>query len=51
MAATPYISLYDQRVAMVQRVIEHNSNLDTEKAKAVAVLILDAIDHIPEKIR
>jgi hypothetical protein len=51
MTATPYVSLYDQRVAMVQRVIEQNSKLRTERAKAIAVLVLDAIDHIPEKIR
>jgi hypothetical protein len=51
MTAAPYVSLYDQRVAMVQRVIEQNSKLRAERAKAIAVLVLDAIDHIPEKIR
>lgn len=51
MTTKPYVSLYDQRVAMVQHVIEQNSKFSAQKAKAMAVMVLDAIDHVPEKIR
>jgi hypothetical protein len=51
MTATPYISLYAHRVAMVQKVIEQNSKLGNKKSAELAVLVLHAIDHIPETVR
>jgi hypothetical protein len=51
MTATPYVSLYEQRIALVQDVIVQNSKLGTEKSAELAVLILHAIDHVPEIMR
>jgi hypothetical protein len=51
MIATPYTSLYDHRVEMVRNVIEQNSKLGTKRSADLAVLVLHAIDHIPEAVR
>ena len=51
MTATPSVSLYEQRVALVQDVIVQNSKLGTKKSAELAVLILHAIDHVPETMR
>jgi hypothetical protein len=51
MTATPYTSLYEHRVEMVRSVLEQNSNLGAMRSAEVAVLVLHAIDHIPETVR
>ena len=48
---TVYVSRYDQRVRMVADALTKNSSLTDEAAVALAVHVLDALDHIPEKIR
>ena len=51
MPETTYISRYDQRVALVQTVLQKESKLGDKVAHGLAVQILHAIDHIPEAIR
>jgi hypothetical protein len=46
-----YISLYDQRVQLVAHALEQNSKLSETEAVELAVHVLYAIDHIPEKVR
>jgi hypothetical protein len=48
---TTYVSLYDLRVEMVQKALRANSSLDETAAHDLAVHVLDALDHIPEKAR
>jgi hypothetical protein len=48
---TPYVSLYEHRVALVQNVLVQNSKLGAEKSAELAALVLHAIDHIPETVR
>ena len=51
MAATTYVSLYDQRVQLVAHALMQNSKLGEKAAVDLAVHVLSAIDHIPEKVR
>jgi hypothetical protein len=46
-----YVSLYDQRVRLVADTLMQNSKLSDKKAVELAVHVLYAIDHIPEKVR
>ena len=46
-----YMSLYDQRVQLVAQALEQHSKLDEKAAGELAVHVLHAIDHIPEKVR
>ena len=46
-----YLSLYDQRIQLVAHALEQNSKLSEKDASALAVHVLYAIDHIPEKVR
>jgi hypothetical protein len=46
-----YISLYDQRVLLVAHALKQNSKLGETEAAELAVHVLYAIDHIPEKVR
>jgi hypothetical protein len=46
-----YTSLYDQRIQLVAHALEQNSKLDEKTAAELAVHVLYAIDHIPEKVR
>jgi hypothetical protein len=46
-----YVSLYDQRVRLVAHALMHNSKLEEKAASELAVHVLHAIDHIPEKVR
>jgi len=48
---TVYISLYDQRLRLVADALVQNSQLDEKVAHDLAVHVLYAIDHIPEKLR
>lgn len=51
MPDSPFVSRYEQRVAFVQDVLEKNSALAGEAARALAVKVVYAIDHIPEPVR
>jgi hypothetical protein len=46
-----YISLYDQRIRLVADALEQNSGLGEAEALELAVHVLHAIDHVPEKVR
>ena len=46
-----YVSLYDLRVKLVQKALLDHSELDDKRAFDLAVHVLDALDHIPEKAR
>jgi hypothetical protein len=46
-----YISLYDQRVRLVAYALMKNSKLGEKAALELAVHVLHAIDHVPEKVR
>ena len=50
-ATTVYVSRYDQRVRMVAAALTKNSALTDDDAVALAKHVLDALDHIPEKVR
>src|SRR3954453_5567140 len=46
-----YISRYDQRVKLVAAALTQNSELTEDVAVELAKHVLDALDHIPEKVR
>ena len=46
-----YISQYDRRVRLVADALTQNSKLTDEAAVELARHVLDALDHIPEKVR
>jgi hypothetical protein len=46
-----YITLHDQRVRLVADALKRNSKLGESEAMQLAVHVLSAIDHIPEKVR
>lgn len=46
-----FISLYDRRVILVRDQIMAHSALDKDRASAIAVHVLHALDTIPEHIR
>lgn len=46
-----YVSAYDHRVELVTNAIVEHSELTRETAVQLAVHVLHAIDHIPEKVR
>jgi hypothetical protein len=46
-----YVSLYDLRVQLVQKALKDHSTLDDKTSFDLAVHVLDALDHIPEKSR
>jgi hypothetical protein len=48
---TVYVSRYDQRVKLVATALTQNSKLTEEVAVDLAKHVLDALDHIPEKVR
>lgn len=48
---TVYVSRYDQRVNLVAAALTKNSKLSEKAAVELAKHVLDALDHIPEKIR
>jgi uncharacterized protein DUF6307 len=50
-AARNYISLYDQRIQLVAHALTQHSKLSEKDAADLAVHVLYAIDHIPEKVR
>jgi uncharacterized protein DUF6307 len=48
---TVYVSRYDQRVNLVANALTQNSKLTEDAAVELAKHVLNALDHIPEKIR
>lgn len=46
-----YTTLYEQRVRLVAYALRQNSKLGETAALELAVHVLHAIDHIPEKVR
>jgi hypothetical protein len=48
---TVYVSRYDQRVKLVANALTQNSKLTDDVAVELAKHVLDALDHIPEKVR
>jgi hypothetical protein len=48
---TVYVSRYDQRVKLVATALTQNSKLTEEAAVDLAKHVLNALDHIPEKVR
>jgi hypothetical protein len=46
-----YTSLYEQRVELVARSLMQHSELEEKTATDLAVHVLHAIDHVPEKLR
>ena len=46
-----YISRYDRRVRLVADALTQNSELTDDAAVELAKHVLDALDHIPEKVR
>jgi hypothetical protein len=51
MTTVEYISLYDLRVKLVQDALTKHSTLGDNASHNLAVQVLDALDHIPEKRR
>lgn len=50
-ATAPYVSLHDQRVRLVADALQRHSDLSDDEALRLARHALDALDHIPEKVR
>jgi hypothetical protein len=50
-SARTYISLYERRVRLVAHALKQHSNLGEKDAVDLAVHVLHAIDHVPEKVR
>jgi AmiR/NasT family two-component response regulator len=48
---TVYVSRYDQRVKLVANALTQNSKLSEDEAVELAKHVLNALDHIPEKVR
>ena len=48
---TVYVSRYDQRVKLVANALTQNSKITEDVAVELAKHVLDALDHIPEKVR
>jgi Family of unknown function (DUF6307) len=50
-STSTYISIHDQRLALVADAIRQHSKLDEKTISTVARHVLDALDLIPEKVR
>lgn len=51
MTASDYVSLYERRLKLVQDTLTEHSELGVKPARALAVQVLGALDHIPEQVR
>jgi hypothetical protein len=49
--AVKYVSRYDQRVNLVKDTLKEHSKLGEKASFELAERILDALNHIPEKVR
>lgn len=50
-SSSKYVSAYDRRVKVVADALKQNSRLSETAAVKLAVHVLHALDHIPEKVR
>ena len=51
MTTATYLSLYDRRIKLVRDTLTQHAKLsDKDAAQALAEHVLDALDHIPEKM-
>jgi len=50
-SSSTYVSVYEQRVKLVAEAMRVHSELDEKAAVGLAVHVLYALDHIPEKVR
>lgn len=51
MTASTFVSLYERRLKLVQDTLMEHSELSATSARALAVHVLGALDHIPERVR
>lgn len=51
MTTTIHTSAYERRLKMVQDVLTDRTDLVGEAARDLAVRVLSALDHIPERVR
>jgi hypothetical protein len=51
MTQPTFTSAYDRRLQMVQDVLTGRADLGREAARELAVHVLRALDHIPERVR
>jgi hypothetical protein len=51
MPTTEYVSLHDQRIRLMADAMKAHSELTDQVAVELAGHALDALDHIPEKVR
>lgn len=51
MTTPTYMSLYERRLKLVQDTLTEHSELSAKSARAAAVRVLGALDHIPERVR
>ena len=49
--ASKYVSRYELRVKLVQDTLTKHSTLGDDASHELAVHVLHALDHIPEKVR
>jgi hypothetical protein len=50
-ATVKFVSRHDQRVQMVQRALKDHSKLSDKATLELAEHVLEALDHMPEKVR
>jgi uncharacterized protein DUF6307 len=46
-----YVTVYERRIKLVAEALTAHSELNEKAAMAIAVHVLYALDHIPEKVR
>ncbi|MEV4315493.1 DUF6307 family protein [Actinocrispum sp. NPDC049592] len=46
-----YVSAYDRKVALIKDTLKAHSKLSDRASFELAELVLDALNHIPEKVR
>ena len=51
MTTTTYTSAYERRLEMVRDVVSGRTELGDKEARDLAVHVLHALDHIPERVR
>lgn len=51
MTAPTHTSAYERRLKMVEDVLHDRTELDDKAARDLAVRVLRALDHIPERVR
>jgi len=51
MTVPTYLSTYERRVKLVQDTLMEDSKLSAKSARNLAVRVLSALDHLPERVR